>query len=109
LKLPYYNFSCNACETVFEKKLAFEDLDLPTTEKCPTCEKEGTVAYMPSFSGIGDPIKLGITRPPDAFMHGVLGRMQHSCPVGTKVDSHGKTQIKYADFSNKRFQPGRLV
>jgi putative FmdB family regulatory protein len=107
--MPYYNFRCNSCETVFEKKLAYEDLDQPSTEKCPTCEKEGTVAYTPSFSGIGDPIKLGITRPPDAFMHGVLGRMQNSCPVGTTVDSKGKTHVKYADFTNKHFQPGRLV
>lgn len=107
--MPYYDFGCNECGNCFERKLDYNDLYKPTKEPCPNCGKENTVEYRPSFSGIGDPIRLGVTRPPDAFLHGVLGRMQNSVPVSTEKGRDGKSRVKYADFSKARYQPGRLV
>lgn len=107
--MPYYDFECKECGSSFERRLPSDDYDKPTKEACPDCNKENCVEYRPSFGGLGDPIKLGVTRPPDAFLHGVLGRMQKSVPVGTEKGPDGKARVKYADFNKARFQPGRLV
>jgi putative FmdB family regulatory protein len=92
--VPNYDFRCDNCGEIFERKLSYETIDQPTKEPCPECQTN-SIVYVPSFSGLGDPIKLGITRPPDAFLHGVLGRMKSSVPN--------------TDFSKARFQPGRLI
>jgi putative FmdB family regulatory protein len=107
--MPYYDFECQQCGTSFERKLLSENYLAPTTEACPDCETEGSVEYRPFPVGLGDPIKLGVTRPPDAFTHGVLGRIQNSVPVGTEKGKDGKAKVKYANFSKARYSPGRLV
>jgi len=93
--MPNYDFRCDQCQHVFERKLKYEECDQPTKEPCPECQTENSVVYVPSFSGLGDPIKLGLQRPPDAFLHGVIGRM--------------KEKVPNSDFSKARFQPGRLI
>lgn len=106
--MPFYDYSCSHCGNTFERRVPSEEYLTPTQDPCPECNSSGTVEYRPSFS-IGDPIKLGITRPPDAFLHGVLGRMQKSMPIGTEKGRDGISRVKYADFSKARYQPGRLV
>lgn len=41
---------------------------------------------------LGDPVRLGVTKPPADFMKGVIGRMQESIP-GNKLKSSGKFQV----------------
>lgn len=95
------------------------DYQLPETLPCPECNQKNCVhQYLSSAPAIGDPVKLGITRPPDAFLHGVLGRMQETVVTGgvardsrgkIQLDSNGKPKRKFVDFSKARYSPGRLV
>lgn len=107
--MPLYDYHCTKCDLIFERKLAMADHAAPTKEPCPTCTENTVEQYLSAAPALGDPIKLGFTRPPDAFLHGVLGRMQNSCPVGTEKDKRGVTKVKYADFSKAHYQPGRMV
>jgi putative FmdB family regulatory protein len=117
--MPYYNYQCTECKEIFETQLHIADYKLPELLPCQSCWSEGTVKlYIDAAPAIGDSVKLGITRPPDAFLHGVLGRMQNSIPDGGLLrDSAGKIQVgqdgkpkkKYVNFNNARYQPGRLV
>jgi len=117
--MPNYEYKCNKCEMIFETNLKIADVDYPETQTCPECGAEKSLHWwLSSAPAIGDPIKLGITRPPDAFLHGILGRMQNSVPDGgvekgpdghIKLDSTGKPRRKYVNFNNKRYSPGRLI
>ena len=117
--MPLYDYGCNQCGNTFEKNMKMVDIEVPTTEPCPTCSNIGCIEnYLSSAPSIGDPIKLGITRPPDAFLHGVLGRMEQSIPDGSIIrdasgkmvlDHEGKPKKKFVNFNKARFQPGRLI
>lgn len=106
--MPNYDYLCNGCGSRFEKRLTMDEIDTPKTEPCPECSVVGTVDYVPTFSGLGDPIRLGITKPPGAFINGVLGRMENSIPAGTKEGSDGIRRVQHVKF-NGRYSPGRSV
>ena len=106
--LPYYNYNCSACDKTFEKKLSSETCLSPESEPGPECNiAAGTVSYRPSYGGIGDPIKLGVTRPDSVFVNEVLGKMQRTVPDGTKKKANGGIERQYANFSKARYSPGR--
>lgn len=59
--MPLYDYRCAACDTVFEKSVRMSEYQ--DKQECPNCSTpaERTVGtYAPS---IGDPIRLGITKP----------------------------------------------
>ena len=101
---------CSNCDTIIEAKLPMVDYLLPERFPCPECQEKDCIhIYLSSPPAIGDPIKLGITRPPDAFLHGVLGRMQNSVPDKNVIGTDGKIKRKFVDFNKARYSPGRLV
>lgn len=107
--MPYYEYLCSECNVIIETKLHMEDYLLPEKQPCPECGQKQLHIYLSSPPAIGDPIKLGITRPPDAFLHGVLGRMQNSVPDRATFSPNGTPKRKFVDFSKCRYSPGRLV
>lgn len=63
--MPMYDYLCASCGTTFEKNVRMSEYQ--STQECPSCsaQAERTVGgYAPS---IGDPVRLGITKPPEAF------------------------------------------
>ena len=86
------------------------DYLLPETLPCKECKKEDCVKiFLISPPAVGDPIRLGITKPPSEFLHGVLGRMENSVPDRSVVGKDGKLQRKNVSFSQANFQPGRTI
>jgi hypothetical protein len=86
------------------------DYLLPETLPCPECNQEKCVhIFLSSAPAIGDPIRLGIQRPPEAFLQGVLGRMEHSVPDRSVRGSDGQLKRKYVNFSKARYSPSRVV
>src|ERR1035438_6378373 len=107
--MPNYEYLCSECDVVIEAQLPMSDYKLPETLPCPECHSENCVhQFLSSAPAIGDPIKLGITRPPDAFLHGVLGRMENSVPDRSVKGPDGNIKRKFVNFNKAHYQPGRM-
>jgi len=78
--MPYYDFSCGSCNHHFEKKLPIPEYEAPTKEPCPECNQM-TVTKDACAPPIGDPMRLGVTRP-DAGWGEVLGKIKAAHPKG---------------------------
>lgn len=62
--MPLYDYKCGTCEHEFEKSVKMSNyLD---SQECPECgeKSDRTVKGAP---GIGDPMRLGITKPSEGF------------------------------------------
>ena len=59
-----YDFRCTACQTVFDRKVAFEKKDEQT---CPECNAKCEQVWNQSAPGLGDPVRLGLVKPSDGF------------------------------------------
>lgn len=62
--MPLYDFKCDDCSEIFTVMCKIADRD---QQKCPKC---GATHYQPHHSqpmDIGDPVRLGITRPDGGF------------------------------------------
>jgi len=46
--MPYYQYQCEDCGEVFEKKLRFSEADDP--QDCPTCQSKETRKLVTSFA-----------------------------------------------------------
>ena len=79
--MPYYDYRCSKCESVFELLRKMSEADVPLTEPCPECGSTETVERLISTFAIGDPIRLGIKRP-DAGWNDVLSRVKKAHPKG---------------------------
>lgn len=77
--MPFYEYHCEECGVVFEQRKNMCDVDVPTTEPCPTCQEKKVMLNMTAPPFI-DSIKLGIRKPPADFQKHVLGRIQNSIP-----------------------------
>ena len=64
--MPLYDFSCSSCSHTFEIRLPMDDRMKPTTEPCPNCQ-QATVTKDACSPLIGDPVRLGIIKPPTEF------------------------------------------
>lgn len=83
--MPTYTFLNNETGEEFEEMMSI-------------ATREEYLAANPHLSqvfnnlNIGDPVRLGFTKPPADFMKGVVGRMQESIPKNRLKDT-GKFQI----------------
>lgn len=81
--MPIYDYKCPACDHVFEKTVKMANyLEL---QDCPECntKSERTVVGAP---GLGDPMRLGITKPPEVFRD--LLRSIDSRTAGSQLKSN---------------------
>jgi putative FmdB family regulatory protein len=79
--MPLYDYHCTECEWSFEKNFKMIDCDVPTTQPCPKCSSL-TVNKTVTSAGIGDPVRIGVTRAPADFQKYVLGRIKEAHPLG---------------------------
>lgn len=63
-----------------EKFLSMSQCDTPTLQPCENCGNT-TVTKDACSPAIGDPARLGITRPPAEFQREVLGRIAKAHPT----------------------------
>lgn len=84
--MPYYNFSCQSCDAVFELSRKIADRDEVATETCPECSTVGQITRL-----VGSPmVGYSVTTPggygtiPDGFKE-VLRRIHKRAP-GSRLD-----------------------
>ena len=65
--MPYYDYKCKSCgELYVDQKFSIADRLEPTKYPCTTCDEE-TIILLLGAPTIGDPVQLGIRRPPAHF------------------------------------------
>lgn len=80
--MPMYDYHCKACGYSFEKNVKIAEMDLPTQDPCPECKAIQTISKTVTAPGIGDPMRLGVTKVPSDFQKYVLGRIKEAHPKG---------------------------
>lgn len=66
--MPYYDYICHECNTIFEDiLLSIDQRDVPCTEACPSCEHIGSVQRIVSAPRIGDAVRIGRTGLPASW------------------------------------------
>lgn len=77
--MPIYDYKCPSCSTEFEKtvKMAHYQDD----QACPECSTQSG-RFVKGAPGIGDPMRLGITRPPSQFLE-ILNKIHAKTPGST--------------------------
>lgn len=77
--MPLYEFKCTSCSHIFEKFLSIADRNTPLEEECPNCKNTGTVEKMLSAPPMGDPVRMGLIKPPGGFRD-VLQKIHERTP-----------------------------
>lgn len=93
--MPTYEYSCTACTEAFERRLSMDRHTEPETQPCPACGKENTVKQQVSMFALGDPIRLGVTRPDGGFTE-VMDRIKKQHPVSPmarNTSKYGRTGV----------------
>lgn len=65
--MPNYDFICNSCSSAWDDSMPIADRDKPVEEPCPFCGAPKAVERLVGAPAIGDPVRLGIKKPPKAF------------------------------------------
>lgn len=92
--MPYYDFSCNACDAIIEDIfLSYEERDVPTTEPCPFCDAAHSIERLASAPHIGDAARLGRMNLPSGWTDR-LARIKERTPGATfHIPKAGKREI----------------
>ena len=64
--MPTYSYLCGSCNHTFDRILKIADRKIPESEDCPACAQKTVMQSVASFS-MGDPVKLGFSRPDNGF------------------------------------------
>lgn len=84
--MPNYEYTCQKCGHYFEQTLRMVDNKLPESQACPSCTELGFVEQTHSqMAPLGDPVRLGITKPPGDVRE-MLQRVQAKSPKATVKD-----------------------
>lgn len=76
--MPLYDYSCNDCKQLFEKQVPISKGHDP--QECPECKSLNSSRYYGAGApALGDPVRLGITRPDNGFRD-VLRRIHEKTP-----------------------------
>jgi putative FmdB family regulatory protein len=62
--MPIYDYKCPECDSEFEKNVKMVNYQDP--QDCPHCSTP-SMRFVKGAPGIGDPMRLGIMKPPEAF------------------------------------------
>lgn len=91
--MPHYDYYCSneECGTTFELFLPMSRVDEPTQKPCPSCNHE-SISRQPAAPLIGDPVRMGVTKPPADFSKYVLGKIKEKHPK----HNMGNTKINHA-------------
>lgn len=65
--MPFYDYKCNDCNAEFKKTLKIADRNIPETEPCPSCNKEGVVFMKIGAPVLSDSIRMGLKKNDGGF------------------------------------------
>lgn len=90
--MPNYEYQCQKCQVVFEKKMPMALHDEPEKDPCPECfEEQCVLQVILTAPGIGDPMRLMGVKRADAGWGDVLKKVKKAHPKG--------------NWNNKKFEP----
>ena len=111
--MPLYDYECQNCGIVFEEQMLIADRKAPTEKPCFQCG-DGEIELLISAVSIGDPVRLGITKPSAEF-NDVMQKVKTGHPlaqfqrdtstfnydVSTRNEAYENTKKKIKDARNK--------
>jgi putative FmdB family regulatory protein len=111
--MPLYEYECQECGIVFEEQLLIADRKAPIERPCFKCGT-GEIQMILSSINLGDPVRLGITKPSAEFKD-VMQKVKAGHPlaqfqrdtstfnydVSRRNEELEKTQKKIKDARNK--------
>ena len=62
-----YEYQCEKCEHYFTALIPMSEMLVPEGEPCPNCKKKAVKKVMLTAPALGDPARLGITKPDGGF------------------------------------------
>jgi len=78
--MPMYEYQCQSCSTVFDRKRTMADMHQPESEACPECFEVGHVKkVILTAPGLADPVRLGLIKPNSGFRE-VLHKIHEKTP-----------------------------
>lgn len=85
--MPTYGYVCESCEYKFEKVLKMSERDLPTSEKCPKCNKK---KVNKDFSTLLPALGSDATMSPDKATGGRWSELMTKMKSGLSKKYHNK-------------------
>ena len=76
--MPMYSFEDTETGEEFELEMTYEQLK-PFLEKYPNLNQTFRM-------NLGDPVRMGVTKPPSDFQKHVLGKVKEAHPLGGAVE-----------------------
>jgi hypothetical protein len=76
--MPMYSFEDTETGEEFELEMTYEQLK-PFLEKYPNLNQTFRM-------NLGDPVRMGVTKPPSDFQRHVLGKVKEAHPLGGAVE-----------------------
>ena len=61
--MPTYQYICSSCNFQWDAIHKISERDIPVNEDCPECKERCVSRQMLSAPSIGDPVRLGFTKP----------------------------------------------
>lgn len=77
--MPYYSFENTDTGELFEMEMKMSELDIYLAEN-------KNIRQIFTRLNIGDPVRMGVTKPPSDFSKYVLGRVKETNPLGTAIE-----------------------
>jgi len=62
--MPLYDYRCNECGHIWEEQQTVNARNVPRYNPCPECGTSEDIVLVIGKVHVGDPIQLGIQKPP---------------------------------------------
>ncbi len=98
--MPLYHYECFTCGHQFTDMLRIANRKIPTENPCSECGADD-VRQLIGTTNIGDPVRLGVTRPSSEFNE-VIERINDRTPRSNLHQklSRGRRKKGLSDLSN---------
>ena len=80
--MPFYDYKCQTCENVFEKRVKMDNRYEPTFEECPNCGQMTVKLQVTCHFERMSPMDLGRIKPNEDWRH-FLNRLKKANPNST--------------------------
>jgi putative FmdB family regulatory protein len=60
-----YDYKCLSCDEIFEKNVKIAQMN--EMQECPYCGESHSEKFIGGAPALGDPVRLGLKKPPDVF------------------------------------------
>jgi putative FmdB family regulatory protein len=62
--MPFYDYKCKDCDHIWEEQQTVDARNVPINNPCPECGTSEDIVLVIGKVHVGDPIQLGIQKPP---------------------------------------------